>query len=195
MDHETHPRIPYEHRKSLSLDGAEVCGKLKALCSEVQFLTKVASPGDVVVYVAGSQGSHLPTLSKMFPMLRFDVFDMLTPLNPLVLAECASRFTFVSRKFEDRDARGYNCMGQRVLFMSDMRPLDDRPCGTHNTTYLTSFHDEDHDMKIQRKWVETMQPRQALLRFRIPYNETDGEIGKREAPDTPGKNCCIALSV
>jgi hypothetical protein len=59
-----------------------------------------------------------------------------------------------------------------VLFLSDVRPK--LPPG-QTTAGLTAgqkkaaFHDDFSDMEKQRAWVETMRPRQALLRFRVPY--------------------------
>jgi hypothetical protein len=58
--------------------------------SQVAFLTQWASPGDLVVYVGGGTGMHLPTLARMFPMVHFDVFDV-KPLNALILGETAPR--------------------------------------------------------------------------------------------------------
>jgi hypothetical protein len=63
---------------------------------ETSFLTNWAAPDDVIVYIGGGNGNHLPTLSRMFPMVHFDVFDLF-PLNALVLGETARRFSFIPR--------------------------------------------------------------------------------------------------
>lgn len=194
LDHDTYPRIAYSDRKGLDLEGNVVCGQLKALCMDVQFLTRHSSAGDLVVYIAGKDGGHLPTLSRMFPALKFDVFDM-PQTNPLLLGETSSRFNFINRKFEDKDAAGYGAMAaeaaargvNKVLLVCDMRPVDmaSKIAAPGDITLHTLFINDKDEMNVQMRWVQQMKPRQALIRFRVPYNETDGDLGNREAPDVP----------
>lgn len=99
--HSTSPRIPYHPRESKDKNQIMHCGQLKLLCLEAEFLNKWAEPGDLVVYVSGSGCMHLPTISRMFPKIHFDVYDTI-PLNPLILGETAPRFSFIQRKFETK---------------------------------------------------------------------------------------------
>lgn len=190
LDHTTYPRMHYADRKGLDLTGNVYCGQLKALCMDVQFLTAHSSTGDLVVYIAGRDGGHLPTLSRMFPCLRFDVFD-LPQANPLLLGETCPKFNFINRKFNEQDAAGYRSMmqtqGKEVLLISDMRPVDiEAKCAvSSDVTQHTLFVNDQDEMNVQMRWVQTMRPRQALIRFRVPYNETDGELGQRVAPEQP----------
>lgn len=182
LDHETYPRIKWEHRKNLDLEGVASMGVLKLLLTEIQFLTKHASSGDTVVYIAGSQGSHLLTLARMFPFLQFHVYDM-GPFPAIQLGEASNRFKFMARKLTQEDLKGYYGMRDKVLLLSDVKPLEFRGNRSTHTTVHTQFMEDRDEMNLQRSWVCSMKPRQALLRLRIPYNETDGSLGKRRTPD------------
>lgn len=64
LDHGSDPRLAYEPRASKDKASVMHCGQLKLLCMETAFLTEHASAGDVVVYVGGGNGVHLPTLAR-----------------------------------------------------------------------------------------------------------------------------------
>lgn len=53
ITHDEHPRLPYRRREVEEKSGLMQCGNLKLFCSELAFLTKCASSGDVLVYVGG----------------------------------------------------------------------------------------------------------------------------------------------
>lgn len=184
IDHGTSKRMVYHSRESDDKNMIMQCGQLKLLCTETSFLTRWASPGDVVVYVGGGNGIHLPTIARMFPMVHFDVFDVMPP-SPLVMGETSSRFSFIQRKFNMEDAVGYSNIGDKVLFISDARPCAAAAVGdetaapkTKRGTKMAAASaanvvvrgDGMAEMVDQKRWVEAMKPRQALLRFKLPYD-------------------------
>lgn len=57
-------RLPYVTRDSNSKSNIMHSGQLKLLCMETSFLTKWAAPDDIVVYIGGGNGNHLPTLAR-----------------------------------------------------------------------------------------------------------------------------------
>lgn len=173
IDHEADPRRTYEPRPSKDKSSVMHCGQLKLLCMETAFLTEWAAPGDTVVYVGGGNGVHLPTLARLFPMLNFDVYDV-PRLAPALLADTARQFRFIGRRFTDADAEAYAPMRDRIVLLSDVRP---RVTGEMNPRERkTAVHDDFGDMEEQQSWVERMRPRQAFVRFRVPY-EGPAKVG------------------
>lgn len=64
--HERDPKMKYEPRATDAKSSIMHCGQLKLLCMETAFLTEWGKPNDVVVYVGGGNGIHLPTLARYF---------------------------------------------------------------------------------------------------------------------------------
>lgn len=102
VSHDTDQRMEYQSRHTKDKSSIMHCGQLKLMCMETSFLTDWAAKGDLVVYVGGGNGLHLPTLARMFPMLSFDVYDV-QRISPDILAETAGQFRFVAPRHTEAD--------------------------------------------------------------------------------------------
>lgn len=64
VDHSTSQRLKYRPRESQEKNLIMHCGQLKLLLAETHFLTQWSSANDIVIYIGGASGMHLPTLSR-----------------------------------------------------------------------------------------------------------------------------------
>ena len=156
-------------------------GQRKLLISEVQLLTvwyaqQKQSPIErhpVVVYVGAAPGSHDIFLHRMFPHVRFVLYDG-APFDER-LREKRDVFELRNEYFTDahctelvrRTAKGAPgpLSGRPLIFVCDIRSDaadDDR------------FESQVmRDMASQRRWAEALRPELSLLKFRLPYTLTD----------------------
>jgi hypothetical protein len=140
-------------------------GQLKLLISEVFFLTKFYTPNAIVLYVGAAKGYHINYLATMFPKLFFHLWDA-----QKFDVEITNNIKIFPRLFMDRDAESYRKMNTDILFVSDIRNLD--------IAEQQELGDEKEiekivsdDMLFQMRWVQTIKPIAASLKFRLPYNE------------------------
>jgi len=174
-------------------------GQLKLFTTEMQFFNKYWNPSEVptptCVYVGSAPGTHIAFLAELFPWFTFhlydprDVFDEELKSNP--------RIKLFVQFFQDEDARKY--AGRKdIFFFSDIRSssynidqsvLDREKAEKENEELVLN------DMRLQRRWVEIIQPVKAHLKFRLPYSYTwqkntdfdyfDGDIYRQAwAPQT-----------
>ena len=145
---------PYRARTSLHL------GQRKLLLSEVDFLTARARPGDTVVYAGAAPGIHTGFLAALFPAARFELYDP----RPFALrgsAEQLGRIRAHQKYFTDDDAAAYAGRDD-VLFVCDIRTATPGAADTEERVAA--------DMAAQARWVDIMQPRAAMLKYRPPYS-------------------------
>lgn len=146
-----------KYEKSNRLTSNVHNGQQKLLISELEFFTKHTSPNKqyVVIYAGAAPGVHINTLQKLFPNIIFDLWDpskFYAKLNKKIIVQNA----FFTDKVANSLAQKYK--GKKILFVSDIR---------------RSTKDEDiaEDMRNQEKWVETIRPKAALLKFRLPWDD------------------------
>jgi cap2 methyltransferase len=149
-------------------------GQRKLLMSEIEFLTNYFSAFDdtkkYVLYIGSSEGFHINYLMDMFPDLYFILYDKRkTHVNK-------EKAIIYEQYFTDDDAKKYANMN--LFMICDIRNLD-------VSEYKNNLNKLDkliiEDMKMQQKWFSIINPKKALLKFRLPYtitkiNYLDGDI-------------------
>jgi hypothetical protein len=130
------------------------------LLSEIEFLTHYARDNDNVVYAGAAPGTHLLFLVTLFPTINFILFD------PEPFATCLNnhhQITVIPDIFTDECAR---CFNQKdVLFISDIRTAEPRAMSDHEVETRVRA-----DNKMQMRWVQLIQPRVSMLKFRLPWD-------------------------
>lgn len=164
----TVPRLLYDS-KAFPVRTTIHLGQRKLHLTEVEFFLEKLSPLKkyIVVYAGAAPGSHTVLLRKMFRNIKFHLVDP-APFDPTLKG--LSRITLQNTYFDDNVAKElsqkYN--KKRLIFISDIR------CSTSEDSIR-------HDMEHQEKWVNIMQPKHSMLKFRLPwdmdhYSYLDGEI-------------------
>lgn len=155
-------------------------GQLKLMMTELLFLSdnyntsKHTKP--VVVYAGAAHGDHIPILSKMFPKIRWILYDpskfnitsddKITIVNEFYTND-------VSEQIKERaDEEGWD-----IFFISDIRLAPEDGDNPDDVSYEKESQIEE-DMKMQEGWHNILKPVASLLKFRIPYTitEVNGEF-------------------
>lgn len=139
-------------------------GQMKLLLSEIEFLTPYYGKEFHVIYAGASPGVHIPVLARMFPTMKFILVDpqpsMMTyrqcPNTEVVEARMTNE---LAREFASRD------WGGRLLFISDVRTGENGSSET-DEEQQERIH---RDMMAQKEWVEILQPKLSVLKFRLPW--------------------------
>ena len=149
-------------------------GQLKLFTSELLFLTHYYDQSETneLVYVGAAGGDHLKVLAKMFPSLKFHLFDT-GEFN----AELYNipNITIYKRYFEQDDVEEWKT--KKCLFISDIRTLTYDSSKTNIKDMKVNEDTVWSDMNLQKRWVEEIKPLYSLLKFRLPYAE-DFELKK-----------------
>ena len=157
-------------------------GQRKLLISEVQLLTtwyasarvaKGGAPHPVLVYVGAAPGSHDIFLHRLFPHVKFVLydgapFDDRLRLNPATFELRNEYFTDAHcAELVRRTAQGAPgpLAGRPLLFVCDIRS-DAADDDGFETQVM-------RDMLSQRRWAEALRPELSLLKFRLPYTLSD----------------------
>jgi hypothetical protein len=144
-------------------------GQRKLMLSEIQLLThyyKKHSEYPLVVYVGAAPGIHLATLSNMFPHVKFILYDgakfheSLKKNNAFELHEGRDGF------FTDDTCKSIKekVDSNNLIFVSDIRLGEENFQGG-----------VERDMESQQRWVQMLNPKMSLLKFRMSYNMKHGE--------------------
>ena len=158
-------------------------GQRKLLMTELEFFTNEYSKLDnrekICVYIGASTGHdksiHTYTLAQMFPEFTYHLYDIHTFYHKLYELPNVKIY---KRYFTDKDSKRYK--NKNVFMISDMRDLDiGNAKNKENTSKQNSIVYED--MKIQMKFYKDMNPKSALLKFRLPWlpgktSYLDGDI-------------------
>ena len=164
----TSPRLSY-YRRTFDNKKSIHWGQRKLLLSEIQFLTLFWDPNTVpkpiILYAGASPGTHIPFLLSMFKQAEFHLYD---PSEFHIKA--TPQIHLYQQLFTDETAKQWQGRND-VFFISDIRAAD----------YAKQLIQENetavwNDMLAQQRWVEMINPVQALLKFRLPY--ATGGIGK-----------------
>ncbi len=134
-------------------------GQRKLYFSEVEFLTKFGNKNDLCVYAGGAPGTHIDHLSKMFPDRKFVLVDP-RPFDPILKKN--KKITTKQEYFTNEMAKEYKDR-KDVVFISDIRvdPEEEQV---------------NKDMIMQQEWVELMNPKYSMLKFRLPWCENKKDI-------------------
>lgn len=154
---EDYPRAGYMSRKGLCVSTIHH-GQRKLLLTEIDFLTRYGHLSDTVLYVGAASGYHLNFLSSIFP----HKFILVDPAPVGWQIEESERVTIISDFFTSEMAKAYT----DILFICDIRNI--------SVTGERGSDEEqeivDLDMQYQKEWVEIMQPKASMLKFRLPWN-------------------------
>lgn len=193
--HEHDPKLEYKEPTESESKHKNVAHSvyLKLLLSEIQFLTAHARSGDTVIYILGGAVKHVLTLSKMFPLVTFSVYDLPCgePTGSKLpnhlhyhwathrLFEGNPRIAYKYKTLSNKDIKKFQKMSDRLLFVSDMRPsahlnrlVQSTEGGDKEIDVKTVGNDIVSDLARQEDWITAMRPRHALLKFRLPYDES-----------------------
>jgi len=142
-------------------------GQRKLLLTCLQFLTlsvrkykkKYEKGKLLVLYVGAGDGTNIYVLSKMFPKLKFDLFD--DHFDEKILRQSKNIKLFI-RYFTHEDAEKYKTK-KNILFISDIRTTFDEVGEPSN------FDVYDNSLK-QLDWIYTIRPLLSHLKFRCLFN-------------------------
>jgi hypothetical protein len=172
-------------------------GQRKLLLTEIDFLTLVLKSrfdSIDIVYAGAAAGIHIPFLFRLFPNIRFHLYDPAKfRIQNLAEYEKTGKITIneyykgkKNRKdygfFTDDVARYYrkkfykNEKESNMLFISDIRLGAEHIEGETRTDYSWRFEEgvlrnnEEH-----QDWIRIMRPKWSMLKFKEPYVKEDRE--------------------
>lgn len=139
-------------------------GQFKLFFTELYFLSKVAKPGNLVLYVGAATGHHISLLADLFPDLMFDLWD---PGRFDVLPR--PNIKIYNTFFTVDDAKKYAAEGSNTLFMCDIRTIEIAKFKKNKDIAGMDQLVED-DMYMQANWAKIIKPLWAYLKLRFPYD-------------------------
>jgi hypothetical protein len=148
-------------------------GQRKLLLSEIQLITeyyKNNTINPIVLYVGAAPGTHLITLSIMFPNVYFILydgakFDPVLRNYPKVYDIHEGKSGFVTT--DTIKAIKSKLNPNNLLFISDIRLGDEDKTKFENNIVK--------DMEVQEEWIGILKPKLSLLKFRMSYNMKHGD--------------------
>ena len=158
--------ISYERRK-LRMKRTLHWGQLKLMLTEVEFLSlalqryKELNDNRPIhmIYAGAAPGHHIVYLSKLFPMIYFDLYDP----NDFAISE-TDKIKINVQFFTDVDASYWQQQSDKfVIFASDIRT---EPATEENVR---------KNMEMQLDWWKVMNPEVAMFKFRLPWTEGETE--------------------
>jgi hypothetical protein len=172
-------QLPYNPKDAKALRGVNVHqGQRKLLMSEIQLLTLYYSKNTVhpwLVYVGSAPGTHLLFLHKMFPHVRFSLWDGAAfdaRLQEVRFKDGTPVFEIHGEFFTDHTCR--KILDRKLpigktplLFVSDIR--------SGQATYEAFEARVMQDMLAQKRWVILLKPELSLLKFRLPFTLKEGD--------------------
>ena len=160
-----------EERKYRSRSGEEKTtihwGQRKLFLTVLQFMTYYVDLGTPeapttpqIVYAGAAPGHNISLLSKLFPTCEFHLYDT----NPFsTLLDGNPKVHIYKQYFLDDDAKKWS-EKDMVYFISDIR----RDIAGKSTVEAEKTIQED--MQMQLRWYEIMKPKEAHLKFHLPYS-------------------------
>lgn len=149
-------------------------GQRKLLLSEIQLLTKwykKYSVHPIVLYVGAAPGTHLLTLSSMFPSAYFVLydgarFDQALYRYPNIFELHGGRDGFV-------DTQTIHKIKERFKNFDNLILISDIRLGSEDRNAFETGVTED--MRSQLDWMKILKPKMSLLKFRMSYHMKHGE--------------------
>ncbi len=148
---------------------------VKCIVNDVAFLTRKSRDGNKVVYIGNNIGRGLLIIAKMFPKLKFLVYDgnnsklmeakrnepgQVFPPNLHLKSHWFS--TQEAERITEQRFPQYDHM-QTLLITNSINQVWDR------NRHVPIFRDVESDMHNQKAWVEILKPRSACLKFDFPF--------------------------
>lgn len=185
------PQIPYNSKVAKELKSLNVHqGQRKLLMSEIQLLTHYYSKKTVhpwLVYVGAAHGTHLMFLHKLFPWVRFSLWDGAqfdTRLKDIKFEDGSPVFEIHREFFTDKtcdmilsrlkaqkDTKsgggGGKSLAPPLIFVSDIRSSESNHEAFEAKVMV--------DMISQERWVTKLEPELSLLKFRLPFTLKEGD--------------------
>jgi hypothetical protein len=148
-------------------------GQRKLILSEIQVLLKFyqlyPNVTPMVVYVGAAKGFHLTTLSRMFPKVKFILYDGAEIYHNLKIHKMFEVHDKTSGVVTNDEPDGFFTTAKckqlakkvrrdRLVFISDIR--------------FDAFDQANvmNDMMLQEEWVKILKPALSLLKFRLPFD-------------------------
>jgi hypothetical protein len=162
------PKTDYRKNKNVQIH----IGQLKLLLSEMEMLIYYMDISKVnnVIYIGAAPGKHIYVLSKLFPEVKFYLYDQRDDWDERIKGE--KNITIINHYFSDQDIEEWKNFSSPFALISDIRNLE-------TSRYVTEEKLDERidliwsDMLLQQKWVEVLKPDTALLKFRLPYPRKD----------------------
>lgn len=162
----TDPRCPYRvHPRDVR--PSVHAGQLKLCLSELWALTKAnIREATGVMYAGAAEGHHIPFLANLWPECTFALWDPRPFHHSLKDVKNIQIHTGDQGMFTDATANAMAALVNRrypLVFISDIRSgnPDDATCDFDKCVR--------DNMAAQRRWVEIMKPRWAMLKFCLSY--------------------------
>jgi hypothetical protein len=127
----------------------------------------------IMLYIGANPGWHLDVLTAMFPDIEYHLYDIFEEKCEKFLSKFP-QVKIYNKYFEENDIKLWADMAKTcdVFLVVDIR----------NTSYS---HDKekierekmiDDDMQLQLSWVQAINPKKSILKFKLPYvNEFTGK--------------------
>jgi Poly A polymerase regulatory subunit len=168
---DTLPFLSWNDKLAKSLDQPENnlhWGQRKLLLSEIDFLNRYYDSFDkgdkYILYIGASPGQHINYLKKMFPEIKFFLYDRVRTKVTL-----SDDVIFYKQYFTDEDAEKYKNMN--LFLICDIRNLEVRHHRRKDKSSQTTFDEIIYDDMIkQKKWCQIIKPKKAFLKFRVSWD-------------------------
>ena len=158
---------------------------LRLFAAELMFLLLYIKPEEIkinrIIYIGAAPGFHLVKLMKMFPDLKFDLYDDQELHEELLkyISENGDQVIRYREKFTVDTCERYDDKSDNLYLITDHRDhelmKDPIFTGVEDvTTAKEKFHrikEESYmqDMELQKEVCKRLQPLVAFLRFRPPH--------------------------
>lgn len=140
-------------------------GQKKLLYSEIYFLsTFVTGKRPKVIYIGAAPGLHLDVLVRMFPHVKFIVFDS---EEFKISAKTRAAIEIHDEYFTEEHCATY-AEEKNMYFISDIRDRNMNLRVQSTTGKKESGNFVIQDMEDQLSWARKIQPVAAMFKFRIP---------------------------
>ena len=177
------PRVEYKRR------GKEVktvlhWGQRKLLLTEIEFFTMYFKTINInekksiyAIYAGSAPGTHILYLSKLFPLIHFELYDPRDFCSNLL--KNTKKIKTHIQYFTDETANNWKSEDHPdkiILFISDIR--------TGDTEHQSAEMVEERvviDHEWQKNWYNIMKPEYSMFKFRLPWDDKkteylDGDI-------------------
>ncbi len=199
------PRLEYKIRTK-EIKTVLHWGQRKLLLSEIEFFTNFfikifnvvkenTEKNIYAIYAGAAPGTHILYLSKLFPLIHFELYDP-RAFSPNLLKN-TEKFKTHIQYFTDDTANQWKSEDHPdkiLLFISDIRT-------SNNETQTSKMIEErvyiDHDW--QKNWYNIIKPEYTMFKFRLPWDcgETkymEGDIYIQPYPPTTSTETRLIVS-
>ena len=140
------------------------------MLSELDFLTTfwdhTTVPNPIIVYAGSAPGIHIPFLAELFPQATWHLYDP----SPFTIKP-TEKIHIYSQLFTQEVAQSWSEISKKdsnIFFISDIRFSEYKRAVTEEEQKANE-NAVKADLMMQADWVRTINPVQALLKFRLPY--------------------------